>query len=749
MNNCFLSPHRLQNVQRLLRFAWMTAALWLAVGCSSATPPPCTLGTPTAESDLYGTVCDPTTARPIQRAVVTVHYWAEWPDMVGQADILARTFSDLDGNFAFPELELPDPSIPFWVEAYADGYQNRTSEECTADPDEPVGVLLELEPEFLGVYGVVTDARTGDPIEDARIWIDLEPERLSMDGLMTRFTVSDGQYRFYGVPTGTQFEVGAMAEGYEQRAELHTIESTEAIEVNLALTPSDQPLGPHMWVHPTRRVIVGFLWSPDSNVSVLIGNTTSPDFSAETQTNEEGYFEVWEIDHDIAVGDRVRVSDGLTTKTHTVMEIEITGGDAENDTVEGITSPGVWVDVRQTYADEPFPMRRIQADSEGHWLADFSEAAGDEVSQQPLDIKPDCVFDAIVGDEDGDRTVHSYQLPNPWFIVDLDYSAVQAWDWPPDTDVTVTIGDLTAPDSTYHFHTDEVGMFFEGLRGYQVQAGDLVTMSDGTTTKTHVVSRLAVASIDVDADMISGVATPDAMVQIEVQVEEEPIPVRWIQADGDGNWAADFSEAVGPGDEDQPFDIVLGSSGVAQELDEDGDCTAADWAAPNTQVNVDPAADHIWGHEWLASTTLTLTIGEPTSPDFSANPQTDEWGNFDLNDIALDIAAGHLVTVSDGATTKSHTVTGLEVTSVDAVYDTVSGSADSETEVQVWAFKDEQSAFRNVVTDADNDWMADFSQAVGFNPEELEFNLEPGVSGYASQMDEDNDSTFLDWSVTE
>jgi hypothetical protein len=347
--------------------------------------------------------------------------------------------------------------------------------------------------------------------------------------------------------------------------------------------------------------------------------------------------------------------------------------------------------------------------------------------------------------------------------------------WPDGASITLEIDDpsngpgVDYTDTTTAHPGSSAGPYDPGNPGpfdfdfplggiFDVQAGHEVTINDGTTTKTHTVTGVTVTAVDPDADTISGTAAPGSLVYARHE-----LTVRSVTAGGSGDWTADFSVPGGPTPEEQElYDIQPDSSGVAQQVDADDDRTLVLWEAPPpppppSTVGVDPVHDQISGNGWQDGATITLDIDDPANgpgSDYSdtttAHTSTEPPGDFQFELAGVfDIAAGHLVSVSDGTTTKTHTVTGLTVTAVDPYADTVSGTAAPGSEVFVGVHSAPPEIGRIVVADGSGSWIADFS-VVGANPGEDVVDLQPFIggpnptpasTGWASQQDDDGDST--------
>ena len=265
-------------------------------------------------------------------------------------------------------------------------------------------------------------------------------------------------------------------------------------------------------------------------------------------------------------------------------------------------------------------------------------------------------------------------IPAPSFGVNPNGDGVGGWEWVPDDSVHVAIDDLDAdalPDFEFDAPTDEWGEFSEWDIGYDIQAGYSVNVTQGTTTKSHVVTVLEVTDVDSDADTVSGTAAAGSEVEVYAWTDEGGVaaPKRVATANGSGVWIADFSEPADPGsgdpDEDRIWNLVASSEGMARQLDNDNDSTQIDWNVPNPTFTVRPDGDGVAGREWVPDDSVHVAIDDLDAdalPDFEFDAPTDEWGEFDEWDIGYDIQVGYNVSVTQGATTKTHKVTAITVT---------------------------------------------------------------------------------------
>ncbi len=176
-----------------------------------------------------------------------------------------------------------------------------------------------------------------------------------------------------------------------------------------------------------------------------------------------------------------------------------------------------------------------------------------------------------------------WRVPNPHFLVRLTEGEVHGYDWPLGEEVTIEIDDPDTPEVDFtdtqtvvvaEWNPDETWVRFN-YGGLDVQEGFLVTMTHGETTKTHTVTPLSLVSIDEDEDTVSGIAT--AYAEVSVYVWNGGNASRWVLANENGDWMADFSEPGQQGGEQDTFDIAPGTYGEAIEEDEDGDGTQVGW----------------------------------------------------------------------------------------------------------------------------------------------------------------------------
>ena len=128
----------------------------------------------------------------------------------------------------------------------------------------------------------------------------------------------------------------------------------------------------------------------------------------------------------------------------------------------------------------------------------------------------------------------------------------------------------------------------DGIGGAVNKPDDqVVEVSDGTTSKDHTITELAVTGVDPVADVVSGVAAPGSELEVWVHgvdawrhvtaCDNEAFPCGGELL---GTWNADFGTAGDEPGEEGLADLVAGSNGNSGQCDNDGDCTNYYWAVP-------------------------------------------------------------------------------------------------------------------------------------------------------------------------
>ncbi len=533
---------------------------------------------------------------------------------------------------------------------------------------------------------------------------------------------------------------------------------------------------PRFHVQLTQNNVEGYGWPLGASVTITIDtdHNGTPEFTSSPQTVVQADWDPnntfvrfdYVGGYDLAAGMYVTMTDGTTTKTHTVTNLTLTSVDPATDTLTGTASPGSYLEVGHLCDENGCAIRRVTANGLGNWVADFSApGAGPDPDEQALfDIKPGTGNEVRQPDEDGDHTDIDWYVLNPHLQVFVTSDRIEAREWPLGNTVTLTINRPSTPQNPDYTATRTVGhapwdpnqyLAEFDLNGiYHYQVGDLVTVADGPRIKSHTVSDIAVINMNVAADTISGTTSPNTVVWVEIY--RDGAPYRMVTANGSGNWSADFSA---PWSDQGTYDLTPGLDGAALRYDTDGDASRADWHIPNPVIQVRANFDEIELVDWPMGGTVTMTIdnpGTPSNPDHSTSAtvtETTPWGSGQTYAYLslsgdFDIQAGFIITANDGVATKTHTVLPLEFTNIDIATDVVTGVGKPNSPVDVWTCPNSGPCInRHEETDGGGNWTADFAHPGTEGDEQETSDLTYGSWVDSSQWDDDGDSTMYGTNV--
>jgi len=277
--------------------------------------------------------------------------------------------------------------------------------------------------------------------------------------------------------------------------------------------------------------------------------------------------------------------------------------------------------------------------------------------------------------------------------------------------------------------------------------GHIVTMMDDQAARVVHTTNLVWTGADVGAETVFGTAEPGTWVEVTSHGPE--YAVRMVQADGDGNWVADFSA---PGTEDFEQDVLDLEPGYhGRSIQFEGgvpdDGTLAYWNVEEPpQPNVVAHPDHEWvyGYGWTVGDSVTLCIdsildgcsftqtqtaspsGDPNDDPNIGEVWFDNWAPFDLTPDMF-------VTLQGGSFTRTLQVDALSVNIYDESGGIVGGTAPLGRDVGVGLHGPGIELWQVVLTDSSGYWEADFSE------NSVDFTLVEDI--HAMIWDEDGDAT--------
>jgi hypothetical protein len=457
----------------------------------------------------------------------------------------------------------------------------------------------------------------------------------------------------------------------------------------------------------------------------------------------------------------ITITDGITTITYTSVNLTFSRISADDDTVSGTAFPGanlwVWMDGGE---------RTIFADAQGNWLADF-KIPGANPGENTFDILSGTFVMVFYQTEakTGGNTIWA-NANNPSFYVFLTQlhrdpydgltSDPQGYEWPVGLPVTMTIdrpGTPLSPDFRIPGTSEEPwprgGMhYWFNTSGILLYPGDSITVTNGETTITQVMSELAVMEYNLNTNQISGTAEPGKTVTVSLH---DPWIERSVVTEPNGIWMADFSIPGDGPDEQEVGELVPGSSFSVS----DGSANAYNIQITAPFITALPAWNIVKGEDFAQGADVTLTIDDPSTgvgTDITLQGVADQTGGmctgwcaeFQMPD-GFHLANGQSLTMEGGTGTISYTVSSLHITNVDLATSTVSGITEPYSKVDLYMFVADYS--RHVVADQNGNWSTSFALPGNGSDEQTTCNflIEPRCNDTISviQMNGDNRTRIM------
>ncbi len=480
-----------------------------------------------------------------------------------------------------------------------------------------------------------------------------------------------------------------------------------------------QEPSPWLIAFPENDAVEGWEWPEGATVYLTIDNAPEG-FEREGTAEVTSWgdprtyvrFEFWE-EYDLQVGDMVTLTDEFgTSTTHEVQPLSITDVDMGTDIVTGTADVGAQLQVWVHEQSEP-PVDVTASD--GTWQADLTDV---------YDITYGTGGRAWIIVESGNATAVDWYVPNPHFTVFPEWEFFDGLEWPDEATVTITVAGkpecATAKESWDYFFNGNFG------EGCDIQYGDEVTFTDGTTTRMHTVQKLYVTDVDVETNTVSGKAEVEAGTIIYVWAHDGDFEPLQSITTGSDEWNVNLSEV---------YTIRDDSEGRSEIRDDMGNATASDWHVTHPHFTVFPEWEWFDGWDWPNEAEVTITVaGKP-----ECETAKESWGYFFNGNFGegCDIEFGDEVTFTDGETVRTHTVQNLVITKVNHEDDIVKGTADARAEIHVWphATGQEQLVFAN----PKGKWNVDFTGI---------YDLKPGDGGRAEIRDEIGNATAVDWNIS-
>lgn len=463
---------------------------------------------------------------------------------------------------------------------------------------------------------------------------------------------------------------------------------------------------PNITVSLSYNSVAGNRWT--SNVLVTL--SIEGDVYDAKLTNKNGYVYFYLGEGVIEPGQEVVLSGGGDIRTHVVRNITVTEIDQPNRIVRGTADPLSAIGIS---ADDGWVWvwQDVVADGEGNWEADFSSESNFSEGTYGY---------ASQADEDGNITQLRWFIPDPYFQVILTGGYIFGYEWTPNSLVTLTVDGIGRGSGESNADGQ---VFIYSSTGFL--PGQTVVLADGINTRTHIVKDIAVTEINQDNKTVSGTAEPSSEIEVSAH-DGSNNKWLWISVDENGVWLANFAP--------YSVNITIGTYGWVSQYDDHRNSTNVRWYIPNPVMEVSLLGNSIFGREWGPLTNITLFIDGIEI----AQQSSDNHGRVYLSSGLIDIIPGMEITLTDGTLSRTHIVRDISITDVDLQNDTISGTADQDSWVQVIASNSQVSAVLSVQANASGTWLADFSGKV---------DIKAGASGNVTQYDSQGNSTTTSWFV--
>ena len=329
---------------------------------------------------------------------------------------------------------------------------------------------------------------------------------------------------------------------------------------------------------PDGNAVDGGNWPLGATVHMAIDDPATgagPDWEddAVVVASDEGWISTYvrfDFDgaYDLKPGDEVALSAGELLRYLVVPDLRVTRIDPEANIVAGTIEPYNTVEpytLVHVFIGEDAQLY-VNANSEGAWAVHFDDLEFDLKAGMQGAVE-------VWFDDFNDSTIFNWT--NPHFTVFPEWEFFDGLDWPDEATVSITVTGKPECET----EKESWGYFFNGNfgEGCDIVLGDTVTFTDGTTTLSHEVQNLSVATANANSDIVSGKADPGTTVYVWPHGAELDL-LQAIAHKVTGSWMADFKEV--------PFDLAQRMGGRSEVRDEYGNSTAVDWEAKNSSAGL-------------------------------------------------------------------------------------------------------------------------------------------------------------------
>ena len=459
-----------------------------------------------------------------------------------------------------------DDSGFVFIDGWEHGVDLAADNYVVATDDMGIEKQLLLEPLTMEVFNPVTNFMAGTALPGRSVWVLAGNDVVGYPVGMWVNTDSEGIWKGYTDDFSEDMWGGAVIYDEDGDFTVYHLGPTSPAFIAVSLTQN--------WFMANgfvpEKLITFYTYENQSDPNPVL------EFSRKADAFGNVSIEGWEHLWDLELDNFVVATDGFNTKELLLEYITLDVFDPENDFISGHALPGREVSVGVGNETGEQWLNVFANETTGEWNADFTETG--------FNITEDMWAGGHVGDEDGDVTAaHNSGPPEPpaWFTAFPKQDFVEGWNWPLNANIHLMIDDPAtteiSPDYEQYetltfapWGSGELWVWFEFGSEYDLKPGDVVTLTDGTTERTHVVRNLSITEIAHNQNTVTG--TSDANETIYLWSWEDPQGLRvQTAANNAGVWKADF--------DDVSFDLLPGFHVRAEIWDENGNDTAVDWYA--------------------------------------------------------------------------------------------------------------------------------------------------------------------------
>ncbi|HEX2990940.1 MAG TPA: hypothetical protein VHO49_09695 [Anaerolineales bacterium] len=505
-----------------------------------------------------------------------------------------------------------------------------------------------------------------------------------------------------------------------------------------------QPSVPHIESDARLNSYALVDWPTGQSISVQVDDPATgrrPDYRTTFTPDGSGNFYSFQPNLDLRPGFVIQARSMYFEKTLVLSELAATSVDAENGIVSGVASAdhGFYMVTDGDHFRLPIGLG-VNTDENGTWSMDFSGY------DTPLPWEWFTGGEMFEWDEDGDMTHARWHVHQEVVEIWLAQNEIRAFDWPVDTELHFSVYDPDT-DQTYDYFTGTVPQdWFDGTAAV-ISTGDLrlmpgmtVSVTDGITEKSTVIQDIKITTMDVNNDLVSGYAPPNASLDLG-SFEDSP-GLRFFNADINGDWSVDYRE---PSLNGLTVDLNPGDSLRLFMREEDKDSTVWEAFAPNTRFTVFPEWNYLEGYEWPDGAVVFISVAGKEACSTEAVSGFPDWDQsntfFSLNfPEGCILGAGDLITLHAGPLSLTHQVQDLVISEVSVDADTVAGTAVFDAAqyfLHTWIHGVDGSYMQ--LSAEGGSWLADFGS--------LGFDLQLGIGGRVELVDQASNATAVDWYI--